>query len=87
MNKLKAFWASLPHQVQALLILFGTGASTTLAKELQAYLAGTLSFSVSSLEHDLGMAIVSGLTAVRVFYMLPNRDVPPTSPVTPLPPA
>lgn len=73
MNKLKAFWASLPHQVQAGVILFGTVAGTTLAKEVQAQIAGTLSFSVSSLEHDLGMAITAGFIAVRAFYCIPNR--------------
>jgi predicted Na+-dependent transporter len=73
MNKLKAFWASLPHQVQAGVILFGTVAGTTLAKELQALAFGTLSFSVSSLEHDLGMAIFAGFVAVRAFYCEPNR--------------
>jgi hypothetical protein len=76
----KALWASLPHQAQAAIILFGTAAGTTLAKELQARIMGTLSFSVSSLEHDLGMAITAGFIAVRAFYCLPNRDTPPTPP-------
>ena len=79
MNKLiaqaKAFWASLPHQVQAVIVLFATAAGTTLAKELQALIFGTLSFSVSSLEHDLGMAVTAGIMAVKVFYLLPSRDV------------
>jgi len=80
MNKLKAFWASLPHQVQAVLILFGTAAGTTLAKELQALAFGTLNFSKSSLEHDLGMAVAAGLLAVKAFYSEPS----PTSIVTPV---
>ena len=73
MNKLKAFWASLPHQVQAGVILFGTVAGTTLAKELQALAFGTLSFSKSSLEHDVSMAIFAGFVAVRAFYSQPSQ--------------
>jgi len=81
MNKMiaraKALWASLPHQVQAGVVLFTTVAGTTLAKELQAYLFGTLSFSVSSLRHDFGAACVAGFLATKAFYMLPNRDKTP----------
>jgi len=73
LQKLRKLWSSLPHQVQAGLILFGTAAGTTLAKELQARIFGTLSFSVSSLEHDLGMAFTAGFIAVRTFYCLPNK--------------
>ena len=80
MNKLKAFWASLPHQVQAALILFGTVAGTTLAKEIQAYIFGTLNFSKSSLEHDVSMALFAGFVAVKAFYSQPS----PTSIVTPV---
>ena len=83
----KAFWASLPHQVQAGIILFGTAAGTTLGKELQAYFFGTAHFTRSSLQHDIGAALVAGFFAVRAFYMLPSRtqntradDVPVTLP-------
>ena len=71
----KALWASLPHYVQAPIILFGTAAGTTLAKELQALAFGTLSFSVSSLRHDVGMAIAAGSMAVKAFYMLPSNRI------------
>jgi hypothetical protein len=80
MNKLiakaKALWALLPHQVQAGVILFGTAAGTTLAKELQALLFGTLSFSVSSLRHDFGMAMIAGFMAAKAFYMIPSNRTP-----------
>jgi hypothetical protein len=79
MNKLvakaKAFWASLPHQVQAVIVVFATAAGTTLAKELQALAFGTLSFSVSSLQHDVGMAFTAGFIAAKAFYMLPSNRV------------
>ena len=59
----KALWASLPHQVQGGIVAFAAAAGATLAKELQALLFGTLSFSVSSFRHDLGMAITAGIIA------------------------
>jgi hypothetical protein len=68
----KAFWASLPHQVQALAVLFGTAAGTTLGKELQALWFGTGSFTWITLRHDIGMAVTAGIIAVRCFYMLPS---------------
>jgi ABC-type Co2+ transport system permease subunit len=69
----KAFWASLPHQVQAACILFGTAVITTLGKEFQALIFGTANFTRSSLQHDLSMAIVAGVVAVRAFYMVPSQ--------------
>jgi hypothetical protein len=72
MNRLKALWASLPHQVQAGFILFGTVALTTLGKELQALIFGTESFSRSTLQHDVGFAVAAGFIAVRAFYMVPS---------------
>lgn len=69
----RAFWASLPHQVQAGVVVFATAALTTLSKELQALLFGTAHFTRSSLQHDLGAAITAGILAVRAFYMLPNK--------------
>jgi hypothetical protein len=65
-------WASLPHQVQAGFILFGTVVITTLSKEFQALIFGTAHFTRSSLQHDLGFAIAAGFVAVRTFYMVPS---------------
>jgi hypothetical protein len=83
MNKLiaraKAFWASLPHEVQAGVVMFATAAGTTLGKELQALWFGTGSFTWITLRHDIGMAITAGVIAVRCFYMLPNRALPETT--------
>lgn len=68
MNKLKAFWASLPHPVQAGLILFATTAGTTLAHAIEE----SFCFSTQCLKHYAASAIVAGVVAVRAFYMLPN---------------
>lgn len=76
----KAFWASLPHQAQTTIVVFFTVGATTLAKELQAYFFGTLSFSVSSLRHDFGAACVAGYIAAKAFNMLPNGASRPDAP-------
>lgn len=68
----KVFWASLPHEVQAGIIIFVTAAGTTLGKEFQALIFGTAHFTKSSLQHDIGMAITAGIFAARAFYMLPS---------------
>jgi hypothetical protein len=77
----KALWASLPHQVQAALVVFATVASTTLGKELQTLIfgGGAAAFSWLSLKHDIAAACVAGFIAARAFYMLPNRDMPAQS--------
>jgi hypothetical protein len=78
MNKLiqraKAFWASLPHQVQAGVVIFSTSAGTVLGKEMQGWAFGSPSFTWLCLRHDLGAASVAGFIALRAFYMFPNRD-------------
>jgi hypothetical protein len=76
MNKLigqaKVLWARLPHQVQAVAILFATASATVLSKEMQALIFGTAHFTRSTLQHDLGAACMAGIFAVRAFYMLPS---------------
>jgi hypothetical protein len=69
---LKRFWSSLPHQVQALILLFLTTALTTLGKELQELFLGNEAFTWLMLRHDIVAAVVAGLVVVRAFYMLPN---------------
>ena len=70
--KLKALWASLPHPVQALILLFVTTAGTTLGKEFQELLLGNEAFTWAVLQHDLVVAVLAGVAVVRAFYMLPN---------------
>jgi hypothetical protein len=69
---LKQFWASLPHLVQAGIILFVTSAGTTLGQELKALWLGNEAFTWLALQHDIGLAVFAGFAAVRTFYMLPN---------------
>jgi hypothetical protein len=75
----KAFWASLPHQVQAAIIVFATVAGTTLGKEFQALAFGTANFTRSSLQHDVWAALVAGAFAAKAFYMTPSKNLDPTA--------
>jgi hypothetical protein len=69
---LQELWASLPHPVQAGIVMFTTAAGTTLGKELQALWAGNEAFTWLALKHDIGAAVAAGFIALRAFYMLPN---------------
>lgn len=69
---IKRFWSSLPHQVQALILLFATVTGTTLGKELQELFLGNEAFTWLMLKHDLVVAAIAGFAAVRMFYMFPN---------------
>lgn len=68
-NRLKAFWASLPHAVQAGAILFVTTAGTSVVHAIED---GIVPHSWADIRHLLGTAVVAGVIAVRAFYMLPN---------------
>lgn len=63
-NKIKVFWASLPHGLQAAIVTFGTAAGVSL---LDAYSEGKFS------KHDIILAVTSGFAALRAFYMVPNK--------------
>jgi len=76
MNKLRNLWCALPHQVQALLIAFGTAAGTTL---VHAISEGDC-FATACLKHYIATAISAGLIAARAFYMLPSKAPQPIGP-------
>ena len=69
---LLALWASLPHQVQALILAFLTAVGTTLIKELEQLVTGNEAFTRAVLRHDIAFALGTGIAAVKLFYMLPN---------------
>jgi hypothetical protein len=79
----KAFWASLPHQVQAAVVVFATVAATTLSKELQALTFSTPHFTWITLQHDVWASCVAGFIALRAFYMFPNRNAPEQGAIAP----
>jgi hypothetical protein len=84
-QKLRNYWNSLPHQVQAIILLFATVAGTTLGKELQELLLDNEAFTWLSLRHDIVVAVIAGFAAVRMFYMLPNgtaKQLPAPPPQT-----
>jgi hypothetical protein len=61
------FWYSLPHQVQAGMVLFATAAVTTLGQSIADGCWGW-----TCLKHAVGPAIAAGVIAVRTFYMRPG---------------
>lgn len=90
---IKRFWSSLPHQAQALILLFATAAGTTLGKELQELWLGNEAFTWLMFKHDIVVAVFAGIAAVRIFYMMPNQSAKQLQTVansqapTPQPPA
>jgi len=79
MNKLKAFWSSLPHQVQAAIIFGGSAALESVGHAISE---GAIPSTPPELKHFALGALTTGATAAWAFYRLPNR---PALPV-PLPP-
>jgi len=83
-HKLKAFWASLPHQKQALVVTFASAAGLSLAHAFED--AGGIAcltwgcfghiLALVFSPHMLLTAILAGAGALKVFYMLPNRAAP-----------
>lgn len=69
MNKLKAFWASLPHQAQAAIIV---GASATGEFIEHIVEMGQFPHSLADAKHLAGRALAAGLVAAWAFYRLPN---------------
>ena len=77
--KIKAFWALLPHPIQAAIVGTLTAFVGAIVNVWQA--GGSL--TLLSLKHYAGSALVTGITSVYIFYMKPGGTVPalPPSPV------
>ena len=91
MNQLKALvsffsnlWNSLPHPLQAVVICFVTAALAEGGKIFADYPYTCISWFCA--KKDLSLMVVSGLVAVRAFYMLPSHRVAQLS-LIPTPPA
>ena len=67
-QKLKDFWAGLPHQVQGALVASGTAA---LAAFVDAVSSGD--YSAAHLKHSAAVAITTGLLALKAFLSLPSN--------------
>lgn len=82
MNKIKAFWNSLPHQVQAGVVAFATATGATLIHAFED--AGLTSCSSWSCfghalktvfsPHMVLTALFAGAAALKVFYMIPSKS-------------
>lgn len=69
MNKLKAFWASLPHQLQAAMISGAAAGIETIAHVIEE---GQVPSDWPGVKHLLGSALVTAATTAYAFYRLPN---------------
>lgn len=72
MNKLKAFWASIPHPVQALIVAFASGFAAAAA---HAYEDAGFHMSWGELHHLVPTFLAAGVAAARILYMVPNKAV------------
>lgn len=83
-QKLKAFWSSLPHPVQALVLSVATAMGTAVLHAASE----SFCFDTVCLKHYIGVSVAAGLAAARAFYMVPNRgangssnpQLPPVAP-------
>lgn len=66
----KNFWHSLPHQVQAAVVVFTAAGSASLGKILSD--PSTACWQSGCVKHYLGAAVGAGLIALRAFYMRPG---------------
>lgn len=63
-------WSSLPHPVQAGVVLFATAAGTSLGKVLTD--PASACWTWACIKQYIGIAIGAGIVAVKAFYMLPK---------------
>jgi hypothetical protein len=68
-QKLKAFWSSLPHQVQAAVIVGASAFGESIEHVIEI---GQLPHSLLDAKHLLGRAFVAAVVAAWAFYRLPN---------------
>lgn len=76
-QKAKALWASLPHLVQAAIVVFVSASSEAVVHALSE---PTMCFSKACLLHLAKSAAITGAVAAKAFYMTANRPQPPAPP-------
>ena len=69
MNQLKAFWASLPHQLQAAIIVGASAMGEFIEHIIEM---GQFPHSWLDAKHLIGRALMAGAVAAWAFYRLPN---------------
>ena len=79
-QKLKNFWSSLPHPVQALVVAFVGGCGAEIGNIAADF--PNICVNAVCLKRDIGLIVGAGLVAARAFYMLPNKakSTPPPQP-------
>jgi hypothetical protein len=78
-QKLQLFWASLPHQAQAAIVVFATASFSYLHN---AYTGPNPNFTGAEIVHNLRSALLAGGLALWAFYMVPSNrlQAPPAAP-------
>lgn len=69
MNKLKQFWADLPHSFQAAIVAFGGGFVAAL---VHAYSDSGAVWTLAQLKHELPTFLASGFVSLRAYLMIPQ---------------
>lgn len=78
MNRIKAFWNSLPHQVQVTIIGIATAASSAAVSEVKEWITvPNPCFTLACIQAHWHTAIHAAVIAAVVFYMNPNRNGAP----------
>jgi len=74
--KLKAIWASLPHQVQAAVIVGASAAGESIEHVIEM---GQLPHTWLDAKHLVGRAAAAGMVSAWAFYRMPNGKNPPAA--------
>jgi hypothetical protein len=74
-QKLKAFWASIPHPVQALIVAFASGFGAAAA---HAYEDAGFHMSWGELHHLAPTFLAAGVAAARALYMVSSKPAAKT---------
>ena len=80
MNKIKAFWGSLPHELQTAVIIGLSAAGETLEHVIEM---GHFPSDWPGVKHLIGRTIAAGLIAAWAFYRKPNLNQAPQPPALP----
>lgn len=71
-QRLKTFWGSLPHPLQATLVSAATVAGTAFVHALSE---GDC-FSTACLKHYAFTSLAAGAVVIKAFYMTPSNKTP-----------
>lgn len=68
-NKVKAFWAELPHSFQAAIVAFGGG---FIAALVHAYSDNGAVWTLAQFRHEIPTFLASGFVSLKAYLMIPQ---------------